>query len=62
MSDSIYRTKRIIASNECFLLIHYILLFLTNYFFYLVVFNLSIYIRRFTLLSKAEITSALHSI
>ncbi|VUT00962.1 hypothetical protein SB6424_02000 [Klebsiella pasteurii] len=33
MSDSIYRTKRVIASNECFLLICYILLFLTNYFF-----------------------------
>ncbi|EHT14286.1 hypothetical protein SB6415_01353 [Klebsiella pasteurii] len=33
MSDSIYRTKRVIASNEYFLLIHYILLFLTNYFF-----------------------------
>ncbi len=32
MSDSIYRTKRVIASNECFLLIYYILLFLTNYF------------------------------
>ena len=33
MSDSMYRTKRVIASNEYFLLIYYILLFLTNYFF-----------------------------
>ncbi len=33
MSDSMYRTKRVIAGNECFLLIYYILLFLTNYFF-----------------------------
>ncbi|WP_205958254.1 hypothetical protein, partial [Flammeovirga yaeyamensis] len=33
MSDSMYRIKRIIAGNEYFLLIYYILLFLTNYFF-----------------------------
>ena len=33
MSDSIYRTKRVIAGNEYFLFIYYILLFLTNYFF-----------------------------
>ncbi len=33
MSDSMYRIKRIIADNEYFLLIYYILLFLTNYFF-----------------------------
>ncbi|EJG2191538.1 hypothetical protein CIZ71_RS02650 [Klebsiella oxytoca] len=33
MSDSMYRTKRVIASNRYFLLIYYIFLFLTNYFF-----------------------------
>ncbi|APP50137.1 hypothetical protein BB751_29325 (plasmid) [Klebsiella pneumoniae] len=33
MSDSMYRIKRIIAGNDYFLLIYYILLFLTNYFF-----------------------------
>lgn len=33
MSDSMYRTKRVISSNEYFLLIYYIFLFLTNYFF-----------------------------
>ncbi|CDL61440.1 hypothetical protein [Klebsiella pneumoniae IS39] len=34
MSDSMYRIKRIIAGNEYFLLIYYILLFLTNYFLF----------------------------
>ncbi|MGX3064647.1 colicin immunity protein Cui [Klebsiella pneumoniae] len=33
MSDSMYRTKRVIAGNEFFLLIYYIFLFLTNYVF-----------------------------
>lgn len=33
MSESIYRTKRIIAGNEYFLMIYYIFLFLTNYIF-----------------------------
>lgn len=33
MSESIYRTKRIIAENVYFLMIYYIFLFLTNYFF-----------------------------
>lgn len=60
MSDSMYRIKRIIAGNECFLLIYYILLFLTNYFFYLVAFDLFISFKRSAFFSKAEITSALH--
>lgn len=33
MSESIYHTKRIISGNEYLLMIYYILLFLTNYFF-----------------------------
>lgn len=33
MSESIYRTKRVIATNEYFLMIYYICLFLTNYVF-----------------------------
>ncbi|EQB4827691.1 hypothetical protein ACYK0L_002780 [Enterobacter hormaechei] len=33
MSDSMYRVKRVIAENEYLLMIYYILLFLTNYFF-----------------------------
>ena len=33
MSDSMYRIKRVISGNEYFLMVYYILLFLTNYFF-----------------------------
>ena len=33
MSTSMYRVKRLVAENEFFLMIYYILLFLTNYFF-----------------------------
>lgn len=33
MSDSMYRVKRLIAANEFFLMVYYILLFLTNYVF-----------------------------
>ncbi|RRF10053.1 hypothetical protein EAN92_30065 [Klebsiella pneumoniae] len=60
MSDSMYRIKRIIAENEYFLLIYYILLFLTNYFFIWLLLIYLYLLKRSAFFSKAEITSALH--
>lgn len=48
MSESIYRTKRIIAENGYFLMIYYIFLFLTNYF-YMAILDIFIFTQRLAL-------------